>query len=69
MHFIINLTFFNIIRINLASPFSNVLKTYRAEKNRKNINKELNIKVNPAFGSTAYSFYRKKDFPNINTNS
>ena len=53
------------IRINLVSPLSNVLKTYRAEKNRKNINKELNIKVNPAFGSTAYSFYRKKDFPNI----
>jgi hypothetical protein len=57
------------IRINLVSPLSNVLKTYRAEKNRKNINKEVNIKVNPAFGSTAYSFYRKKDFPNINTNS
>ncbi len=58
------------IRLNLTSPLSDVLKTYRTEKNRQNLNKELNIKVNPAFGSTAYSFYRKNNFPTINnTNS
>jgi len=51
------------IRINLVSPVSNPLKTYQNEKNKQNINNELNIKVIPAFGSTAYSFYQKKDYP------
>ena len=54
------------IRLNLVSPLSNTFKLYQNEKNRQNINNELNIKVSPAFGSTAYSFYQKNDFPNIN---
>ena len=52
------------LRFNLISPLSNTLKTYQNERNKHNSNKELNIKVSPAFGSTAYSFYQKKDFNN-----
>ena len=48
------------IRINLVSPVSNPLKTYQNEKNKNLPNKELNIKVLPAFGSTSYSFFPKK---------
>ena len=54
------------LRFNLFSPLSNTLKTYQNEKNKHNSTKELNIKVSPAFGSTAYSFYQKKDFMNNN---
>ena len=50
------------IRLNLVSPLSKTLKIYQNEKNKQNTNNELNIKVSPAFGSTAYSFYQKKDF-------
>ena len=57
------------IRLNLVSPLSKTLKIYQNEKNKQNTNNELNIKVSPAFGSTAYSFYQKKDFPNINHKS
>ena len=57
------------IRINLVSPLSHTLKTYRSQKfERKNKNSspnEVNIKATPAFGSTAYSFYHRKNFPNI----
>ena len=49
------------IRLNLISPISNPLKTYQNEKNKQNIKNELNIKVSPAFGSTAYSFYQKNN--------
>ena len=54
------------LRFNLFSPISNTLKTYQNEKNKHNSTKELNIKIFPAFGSTAYSFYQKKDFMNNN---
>ena len=52
------------LRFNLFSPLS--LKAYQNGKNKHNSTKELNIKVSPAFGSTAYSFYQKKDFINNN---
>ena len=54
------------IKINMTSPLSDTLKNYQNEKNKQNQNKELNIKVSPAFGSTVYSFYNKNSFPNIN---
>ena len=57
------------IRINLVSPLSHTLKTYRSQKferkSKKNSPNEVNIKAAPAFGSTAYSFYHRKNFPNI----
>ena len=57
------------IRLNLVSPLSKTLKIYQNEKNKQNTNNELNIKVSPAFGSTAYSFYQKKDFSDFNHKS
>ena len=57
------------IRINLVSPLSHTLKTYRSQKfetkNKNSSPNEVNIKATPAFGSTAYSFYHRKNFPNI----
>ena len=57
------------IRINLVSPLSHTLKTYRSQKferkNKNNSPNEVKIKAAPAFGSTAYSFYHRKNFPNI----
>ena len=53
------------IKINMTSSLTDTLKNYQNEKN-KNQNKELNIKVSPAFGSTVYTFYNRNNFPNIN---
>ena len=54
------------LRFNLFSPLSDTIKAYQRGKNKSNSTKELNIKVSPAFGSTAYSFYQKRDFMNNN---
>ena len=56
------------LRFNLFSPLSDTIKAYQRGKNKSNSTKELNIKVSPAFGSTAYSFYQKRDFMNNNNN-
>ena len=41
------------------------VKSLFEKKNKKSSPNEVNIKAIPAFGSTAYSFYHRKNFPNI----
>ena len=56
------------IRLNLSSPLTHTLKTYQNQRiEEKNSSNEMNIKVSPAFGSTAYSFYQRKKLPYINS--